>query len=96
MEMFYCSKQQEMEEEEIWRVIRAYLVENIFPYVKQPNFLTGIKQGDKEESRIIRERLLTHLGREKKENDDYTMKDKVFFWKCYRKRIKQEMLIYNS
>ena len=61
----------------------------IFPYVKrfsdedseyeQPNFLTGIKEGDKEESRIICERLLTHLGREKKDNDDYAMKDKVFF-----------------
>ena len=106
MEMFYCSKQQEMEGEEMWRVIRAYLVEKIFPYVKrfgdedseyeQPNFLTGIKEGDKEESRIICERLLTHLGREKKDNDDYTMKDKVFFWKCYRKRIKQEMTMYNS
>ena len=53
MEMYYCSKQQEMEGEDIWRVIRAYLVEKILPYVKrfsdedreyeQPIFHTSVK-----------------------------------------------------
>ena len=85
MEICYCSKQAEMEDEEEWRVIRTYLVEKIFAYIKiysdgereyeQPNFLTSVKQEDKEELRIKCERLLSHLHRKMSEKGDYCKND---------------------